>query len=415
MESICPKEDCTGCMACLNICAHQAIDICTDEEGFERPQIDSSKCVDCDLCRIVCPANNKPTSSKPIAVYSGWSKDESTRIASSSGGAFSSIAHCILEKGGVVFGAALNEELKAEHISIEKECDLKKLQGSKYVQSSIHTTYRNVKEHLKKGEEVLFSGTPCQVAGLRNYLRKSYPNLTTIDLICHGVPSPLIFDGYKDYIRRTEKITIEDIKFRGKKSSWIFFNISIDGYVEKGGKKKTYIGNYYDDPYIRGFLRDYFLRPSCHKCQFCSTARCSDFTIGDWWNYRPAEGEKNDYEKKGVSLIMCNTDKAAGLFNEIRSHMTVRPRTLEEALKTNISLQHPFELPKSRSIFWQDYHKMNFDALIKKYMHKERLLPSRYIRYKCGNTLTRNVSIKIIGKLERVLSKIGAGRLIPRF
>lgn len=372
MKNICNIEECTGCMACANACARHAIQVKADKEGFDRPVIDENQCVDCGLCAKVCPINHHPEANNPIEVYSGWSSDEAVRISSSSGGAFTEIARPVLEEGGVVFGCALNDKLQAEHVYVETLEDLEmKLRGSKYVQSKIGKSYSQARDFLKQGRKVLFSGTPCQIAGLNNYLRKDYKNLITVDLVCHGVPSPLIFEEYKKYIAQTEKMNLTDVKFRCKKSSWIFYNMTITGHVEKSSALKTYIGRYFDDPYIRGFLRDYFLRPSCHKCHFTSTKRCADFTIADWWGYKKENSNDKNFEIKGVSLILVNTEKALAIFP--RLNLTVKKRNIEEALKTNISLQKAFSRPNSRASFWKDYSKYPFSKLVDKYMKPEKI------------------------------------------
>ena len=304
MSEICNKADCTGCMACVNVCAHHAITIIQDEEGFDRPQIDDGKCVECGLCQKTCPINHHPVVHEPKGVYSGWSSNETVRISSSSGGAFTEIARPILEQGGVVFGCGLDENLQAYHTYVESMDELAdKLRGSKYVQSRIGNSYSQAKDFLKQGRKVLFSGTPCQIAGLKNYLRRDYDNLITVDLICHGVPSPMLFEDYKNFMQERENMKLTDVSFRCKKSSWIFYNMTLKGHVEKSSAPKIYIGRYYEDPYIRGFLSDIFLRPSCHQCHFTSTKRCSDFTIADWWGYSKFKGESLDFEKKVSPLF----------------------------------------------------------------------------------------------------------------
>lgn len=223
MKIICEPSKCTGCMACVNVCVHHAVKIKTDEEGFDRPYIDSNLCVDCGLCSKTCPINQHPKVNETKDVYSGWSADDKVRINSSSGGAFTEIARPILEKGGVVFGCALNGKLQAEHIYVETFEELEtKLRGSKYVQSRIGNSYSKAKDFLRQGRKVLFSGTPCQIAGLKNYLRREYENLITVDLICHGVPSPMLFEDYKEFMQKHEKMELTNVSFRCKKSSWIF-------------------------------------------------------------------------------------------------------------------------------------------------------------------------------------------------
>lgn len=406
MREICNTSACTGCMACANVCAHQAIKVKQDEEGFDRPVIDEDLCVDCGLCKQVCPVNNHPTTSEPLKVYSGWSSDENVRLSSSSGGAFSEIARPILEDGGVVFGCSLDEKLQAVHTYVETMEDLAtKLRGSKYVQSRIGDSYSKAREFLKQGRLVLFSGTPCQIAGLRNYLRRDYDNLITVDLICHGVPSPMIFEDYKKYIAESQKMTITDVKFRCKKSSWIFFNMTVTGHVEKKAAPSQYIGEYYNDPYIRGFLRDYFLRPSCHQCHFTSTKRCSDFTIADWWGYRKMTKADCDYDKKGVSLILCNSQKSLKLNK--RLGIIWRERTIEEAMKTNKSLSEPFPMKEMRHAFWNDYKIMPFSTLVENYMQPERVSLPIVILMNFKDTKKRSILLKCAYKFDKFLRILG--------
>lgn len=403
MNEICQFESCCGCMACVQACAHKAISIERDKEGFERPVIHQEICVNCGLCKDVCPINSKPKSNKPIKVFSGWSNDESIRLNSSSGGAFVEIAKAILADGGVVFGCALNEAFQAEHIYVESIEDLRKLlTGSKYVQSHIGNSYRAAYSFLREGRKVLFSGTPCQIAGLKKYLRKEYSNLYTVDLICHGVPSPLIYNDYIDYMKRVYDMKITDIKFRRKKYSWIFFNMAIEGVNNKTNDKFSYIGKYYQDPYIRGFLRDYFLRPSCHQCQFTSVNRYTDFTIADWWGYKRQKGEKRDFERKGVSLLLLNTEASLTLLQSLKQNMKLRERTLEEAMKTNISLSRPFPPSKQRAAFWEDYAENGFGFCVGKYCSPEKLRLPQWVWSNFKSSFPRDVAIKILRVLDSI-------------
>lgn len=404
MKNICNIEECTGCMACVNVCAHQAIYVKADDEGFDRPVIDEALCVDCGLCVKTCPINHHPLANEAKEVYSGWSSDDVVRTNSSSGGAFTEIARPILEEGGVVFGCALNDKLQAEHIYVENLEDFEReLRGSKYVQSKIGYSYVQAKEFLRQGRKVLFSGTPCQIAGLKNYLRKDYDNLLTVDLVCHGVPSPLIFEEYKKYIAQKEKMNLTDVKFRCKKSSWIFFNMTITGHVEKNATEKAYIGSYYDDPYIRGFLRDYFLRPSCYRCHFTSTKRCADFTIADWWGYKKKNSVDKDFRQKGVSLILANTDNALKILPQLK--MILRKRTIDDAKKTNASLSHSFNAPNKRLDFWKEHKEMHFAELVNKYMYPKRVSWNIVVLQHFPNTDVLVFVLQVLLLPQRVFTK----------
>lgn len=371
-ENICNQVECTGCSACMNICPHDALIMSSNNEGFIHPLISNDRCVDCGLCQQVCPVRLEPILNNPLKVFSGWSKDEYKRLNSSSGGAFVEIARLTLENGGVVFGCGLNKDLQAVHLYVENINDLlSNLSGSKYVQSRIEYTYKQARSFLRSGRPVLFSGTPCQIAGLRKYLRKEYENLITVDIICHGVPSPLIFEEYKKYIEQTRNMRIFNVKFRSKKYSWIFFNMAIEGHSSKKNKKVFYHGNYYEDPYIRGFLRDNFLRPSCFHCKFTKVDRVSDFTIADWWGYKRTTSKDRGFRYKGVSLILVNTAKSLDLIKNL--NMELKERTIEQAKQTNVCLSHPFNEPVSRNQFWSDYHSLTFNEVVKKYMYPERV------------------------------------------
>ena len=398
MIDICERSRCTGCMACASVCAHDAILFKADEEGFIRPHIDAERCVDCGLCSKVCPVNHPAVGCAPKKVFSGWSTDEEIRMGSSSGGAFTEIARPVLEAGGVVFGCALNDELKAEHTYVTNINDLRnKLSGSKYVQSKIGNSYAQAKSFLKQGRKVLFSGTPCQIAGLRNFLRKDYPNLITVDLICHGVPSPMLFDDYKSYMEDKMGGTLTDVKFRCKKSSWFFFNMRLSSQIEQGTSKE-YIGCYYEDPYLRGFLRDYFLRPCCHQCHYTSLQRVSDFTIADWWGYRKQGPQDKDFKCKGVSLMLINTEK--GLQHSANMKMQLRERTIEEAKRTNLSLSRPFPPSMDREAFWRDYKILSFPEMVKKYMYPEKVSVDKFIlqHYRNTDILLSAVNLLILPK-----------------
>lgn len=408
MHEVCDYNDCTGCMACYNVCPRDAIKMEADGEGFCHPVINPQSCVDCELCTKVCPVNHPVQKNQPLDAYSGWSNHEHTRLTSSSGGAFVEIAKFILARKGVVFGVALDKNTEARHIYVENEKELEKLQGSKYVQSIVGDSFASTKNFLLQGRVVLFSGTPCQIAGLRNYLRKNYDNLYTIDLVCHGVPSPRVFNDYKMYIQRKIKEPIHDVKFRCKKSSWIFFNLGVNPQIEKNGAVSySYTGEYYSDPYIRAFLRDNMLRRNCHHCEYASINRVGDFSIGDWWNYKSTSVGDRDFDSKGVSLILVNTPKARQLVQSI--DMKLRLRTIEEAKRTNLPLRNPFPEPSARAKFWEDYNHKTFEEMVEKWMRPEMIPLSTYYNIYHPK---RRIVYHVVHLCERVLRKMHLQKFI---
>lgn len=379
-----------------------------NEEGFLHPVISQELCVDCGLCTKICPVNKPALKREPLSVFSGWSKDEPTRMASSSGGAFSEIAKLILAQNGVVYGVAMDEHIEARHISISNAKELIRLQGSKYVQSIVGDSFVQVKRDLENKKVVLFSGTPCQVAGLRNFLRCDYDNLYTVDLVCHGVPSPKVFDDYKRYIVKKIKEPIRDIQFRYKKSSWIFYSMGVNSQSKENGIQKfSYTGEYYSDPYFRAFLKDNILRPNCYNCLYAEKNRVGDFTIADWWNYKPSSKSDKNFDKKGVSLILCNTEKAQLLAKHL--NMSLKTRTIAEAIRTNQPLRSPFPAPITRDLFWKDYKIKSFEDMVAIWMLPEKLPLSIYIRVYITNI---RFVYKPFGLVERILRKFNLGKYI---
>lgn len=415
MMDICDYEKCTGCMACYNACSKGAITINQDTEGFLRPVIDRTKCIDCKLCSRVCPVNQNAEMRKPEQIYCGWSRNNKVRLSSSSGGAFFELAIKIIEDGGCVFGCKLNESLMTEHSIAETKSDLEALKGSKYSQSIIGDTYKRVKEQLLNNRTVLFCGTSCQVAGLLKYLRKPFANLITVDFICHGVPSPKLFEDYKNYIKQTEGFSsIDSIQFRRKQKSWVQYNMEVIG-KDNQNHPVLYIGHYLDDPWIRGFLSDNFLRPSCYTCQFSNIKRVSDFTLADWWSYNNPSNGDYSYLKLGVSSITCNTEKAIGFFENVKDKFYLEKRKESDYIGSNPSLSHSWSAPATRKEFWKDYEELGFEFLIDKYMYHKRFTLSQHISTTDLSTYKRRLFYLITSKTERILRRLGLSKLIIKY
>ena len=333
MIDIKEKKNCCGCEACVQRCPKSCITMREDNEGFLYPEVDKNICIDCGLCEKVCPVINQAEERKPLAVYAAKHKDEQIRMASSSGGAFTAIAESVIDEGGVVFGAKFNQDWDVVHSYTETKEGLGAFRGSKYVQSRIGESYKEAEGFLKAGRKVLFSGTPCQIAGLKRFLRKEYDNLLTVDFICHGVPSPGVWREYlKEETARQcgeknsvlqrpiheRNALIEGISFRDKRLGWKKFSFVLALSTTNGsGAKNTVL---LSEPlnkniFLRGFLADLYLRPSCHACPSKSFKSRSDITIGDFWGVQNVMPEIDD--DKGVSVVMVNSEKAGTLVEKI--------------------------------------------------------------------------------------------------
>lgn len=358
-------EKCTGCMACYNACPFNAIEIIQNEKGFYEPHIIEEKCKKCKKCVITCPQNNLAEKKENKVVYAAWSNSEREREESTSGGIFSEIAKKVLEEDGIVVGAIYDENFKVVHGILTNKEDLQKTRGSKYVQSYIGDSFKIVKKYLDEGRKVLFSGVACQIAGLKNFLNKKYNNLITVDVLCHGVPSPMIFEEYK---KRHKGHEIANIKFRYKKPSWTVFSMKID--YENGS---SYSNTTYKDEYIRAFLEDYITNDVCCECKYTGKDRVSDITLADFWGYI-SESFKTRNTEKGISLVMVNTELGEEYFNKIKDRIIFVEKTFEEAAKGNQCLRQPFKKNKSYEEFWENYFAKGYDNTFEKYI-KEKNMP----------------------------------------
>ena len=373
------KKECCGCNACRSICPKACISMKSDEEGFLYPIVDSELCINCGLCEKVCPVLNQDSPRKPFKVYAAKNNSDEVRLESSSGGIFSVIAEGIIEKGGVVFGAKFDKDWNVVHAWTDTKNGLAQFRGSKYVQSIIGETYKEAETFLQQGRTVLYSGTPCQIAGLRKYLRRDFDNLFTIDVVCHGVPSPLVWREYikslfgengtigKNLVLATQNpiCTITGISFRDKSKGWKNYCFKI-GYTTSLISESTPSAseiNYYIEPvslnmFMDGFLKNIYLRPSCYDCASKSGKSGSDVTIADFWGVNNVLPELDD--DKGVSAVLLNTDRIS-LGKQVQL-TTIR---YEDVYASNSMIEQSVAEPKERELFWREYPKQGIGIISK--------------------------------------------------
>lgn len=353
------KYLCSGCHACYNVCPVNSIKMEPDDDGFLYPNIDEETCINCGKCKLVCPVLKDYIGHKKVQAFACINKDENIRLQSSSGGVFSLIAKYVLSQNGVVFGAAFDEDFGVKHIEILSEDELYKLRGSKYLQSTIGDTYKKAEEYLKQGKVVLFSGTPCQISGLKSYLGKKYDKLILQDIICHGVPSPFVWKKYIEFRETKSNLRAKTAYFRDKTYGWKKFSLKCifdkdDEYVQTLDK----------DEFMQSFLKNLCLRPSCYNCHSKSLERESDITLADFWGIDNVLPEMND--DKGTSLVLVNSKKGNDIFQKISSDMIYKEVDIMEAIKYNSSSYKSVDYPKNRDKFMKLVKKMDFDKALNK-------------------------------------------------
>lgn len=364
-------EDCTGCTACNQICPKQCISLKEDSEGFVYPKVDESVCVDCGLCKKVCPILNSSQGNEPTKVLALKNKDEVIRKSSSSGGVFFEIAKKFLEEGGIVYGCALDENMVARHIKATSESELHKLKSSKYVQSDMGDTMSEIRTLLSKGKRVLFSGTPCQTAGLVNYIGTKCENLFLVDILCHGVPSPKLFREYIELLERQYDGKVISVNFRNKQRGWkrLYMEIRFDN----GKRHYVYSGF---DLFEALFLHNISLRPVCYECCFTTTKRHGDITLGDFWGIGKAYPKWDD--DKGISVVMLNTEKGREYYEKIASLFIGREEKLELAKAGQRTLYAPTAKNSNRDAFYEMYAKEGCQKALETYTRVPGKLEQAY-------------------------------------
>lgn len=389
------NKDCMGCYACSSICPENCISMETDNEGFWYPKVDYNKCIKCGLCVNVCPIINKTIVNNKPKAYACNNKDEAIRLASSSGGIFTLVAEQVIDRDGIVFGVGFDKDFKVVHSYVEDKHELYKFRGSKYVQSEIEDTYKQAEYFLKQGKEVLFTGTPCQISGLKSYLDKEYEKLICMDNICHGVPSPRVWDKYVDFREKKAGSKPRRIAFRLKNDGWKLYSVS---FLFKDDTE--YRETQKDDLYMRAFLKDVCLRPSCYSCEFKTLNRESDITLADFWGIQNILPDMDD--DKGTSLIFVNSDKGQKMFENIKDNIVYKEIDINEAVSSNSAAIRSVAYNPKRENFLNDLDKMEFDELVKKYCtDKFGIRVKRKIKAIGINILDKTGTLKMVKSILR--------------
>ena len=377
-------KNCTGCAACSAVCPHNAVDMKPDSEGFRYPKINTGLCVNCGMCANVCPVtNNAGQRSQAKKIVAVRTNDEQIRLNSSSGGFFTVLASKVIERGGIVYGAAFSPDFKkVRHIGIETDEELRLLRGSKYVQcENGKELFLEIQKELLSNRTVLFSGTSCQVEGIKSYLKKDYNNLITVDMVCHGVPSPSVWRAYISELEKENDSAVQSVSFRDKVSGWKKFSFSVD-FIN--GKHFTQFVT--ENPYMRSFVRNVTIRKSCYSCPFRKLERISDFTMADFWGCEKATPEMDD--NTGITLTFINSEKGAEFFGSL-SDLETSEINKADALRENQSMYIQTDYNFNRDYFFDNFGKLPSAALLRTAADRQTLFT------------------RAVGKYRRIKRKIG--------
>lgn len=396
MIEIKEKSQCCGCTACSSICPKKAIVMKQDEEGFMYPIIDKRKCVNCGLCDKVCPVKNVKEEEFEQKAYIVNNKDDEIRKDSTSGGAFTPIAEYVLNRGGVVFGAAFDKNYNVVHTYVDNKENLTILRGSKYVQSFLGDTFKQVKDFLNDNRMVCFSGTPCQIEGLKKFLQKDYKNLITVDVMCHAVPSPLVWKKYLNYeVSKLKGKKIEKVLFRDKnKYGYKYSTMTIKT------DKDEYSRGVESDPYLRAFFGDLSDRPSCYDCKFKKQCHASDFTI--WDCFVVDNFDRNLDDDNGTSRMLINTKNGRKIFEKIKNNFDYTDVKVQFIVSDVKEMLHSVQKNEKRRDFFYDLNKMKDEEFFNKWFPiniKVRL--ERMLRVFMARTGIYNMVKRILNKIVK--------------
>ena len=360
------EKRCYGCASCYNSCVKSAITMERDEQGFSIPRVDKSKCVNCGVCDTRCPARKEnfgttKDTSYTQKVYSVRLKDTAVRKVSSSGGLFTALSTAILERGGYVSGAVWDEHFNVRHCITTDTSVRDKMRQSKYIQSEIGDCFCKIRKQLKDNKYVLFTGTPCQTAALKLFLKgENTDRLILCDVLCGGNVSPLFFHDYLDYIENRKNDKVKSVCFRTKKIGWKQHHICVElnHSIYEGARRDN-------EPFFDLYLKKMIIRPSCFSCQFAGTERNSDLTLGDFWGIDKVDPDVDD--DIGISFLSVNTLKGAELFENVKGNILFEKRDINLVIPRQINLQHAPIKPERYDKFWREYIEEGASVILKRY------------------------------------------------
>ena len=358
MTEICKHKDCAGCYACLNACPTSSILLNEDSKGCLYPAINQETCIDCGLCQKVCPVCNPLSLHDTQESYIAFARDLKEQHSAASGGIASILSRFIVENNGVVYGSSAENPFEVRHIRVVEEESLSLLKGSKYVHSKVGAVMKDLLKDLKKGRDVLFVGTPCQVAGVRNFLRKDYPKFYCIDLVCHGVPTQKLLNEAIEDCCKENADKVGKIMFRRKDEKG---SVSYGLYLTDNEGRVIYEKDYPRDHYSLGFMKALFYRPNCYACPYARPERCGDLTLGDFWE-KDGKADLPVQRLHGVSMILCNTEKGKRLLNLCKQRIVMKTHSKRDLAARNSLLRKPMTKHRDYDAFQNLFTQNGYSA-----------------------------------------------------